>query len=92
MTTNSSNAKRKYDNAMPSTDEGWWESVLAEERLHASVRPPQVAVQKPRPVAQEKTEPATEAMVQPNWDEVQELYANDLRNNYENLMNYLKIG
>jgi len=77
MTTNSSNAKRKYDNAMPSTDEGWWESVLAEERLHAPVRPPQVAVQKPKPVAQEKTEPAAEAAVQPNWDEVKELYAND---------------
>jgi hypothetical protein len=30
--------KRKYENAMPTTDEGWWESVLAEERLHAPSR------------------------------------------------------
>src|SRR5215208_4487949 len=77
MTTNSSSAKRKYDSAMPATDEGWWESVLAEERLHAPVRPPQVVVQKPKPVAQEKTESAAENAVQPNWDEVKELYAND---------------
>src|SRR5215211_423141 len=77
MTTNSSNAKRKYENAMPATDEGWWESVLAEERLHAPVRPPQVGVQKTKPVAQEKTETAQEPTVQPNWDEIKALYAND---------------
>jgi small subunit ribosomal protein S1 len=77
MTTNSSNAKRKYDNAMPATDEGWWESVLAEERMHAPVRPPQVAAQKPKPIAQDKAEPTPETAVQANWDEVKELYAND---------------
>ena len=24
------NAKRKYDDAMPATDEGWWQAVLAD--------------------------------------------------------------
>jgi hypothetical protein len=24
--------KRRYENTMPVTDDGWWESVLAEER------------------------------------------------------------
>lgn len=75
---NSNNAKRKYDNTMPATDEGWWESVLAEERLHAPVRPPQPTVAKPKPVVQEKSEPAQDAPVNhTDWDEVKELYSND---------------
>ena len=41
MDANNSNAKRKYESAMPVTDEGWWESVLAEERQYAPPRPPQ---------------------------------------------------
>ncbi len=78
MTTSNNNAKRKYDNSMPSPDEGWWESVLAEERLHAPVRPPQPTVAKPKPVVQEKVEAVQEAEVNPtNWDEVKELYSND---------------
>jgi small subunit ribosomal protein S1 len=78
MTTNNSNAKRKYDNSMPSTDEGWWESVLAEERLHAPVRTPQATTAKPKPVAQEKVEVVQETVLNPtNWDEVKELYSND---------------
>jgi len=78
MTTNHSNAKRKYDNSMPATDEGWWESVLAEERLHAPVRSPQTAVPKARLAVQEKAEPVPAAAIaQTNWDEVKELYAND---------------
>jgi small subunit ribosomal protein S1 len=76
MTT--SNAKRKYDNSMPSTDEGWWESVLAEERLHAPVRSPQVTTARPKPAVQEKVEPQQEAVPNPtNWDVVKELYSND---------------
>ena len=78
MTTNNSSAKRKYDNAMPSTDEGWWESVLAEERLHAPVRPPQPTTAKPKPVLQEKAEAVQEVDVnRTDWEEVKELYAND---------------
>lgn len=79
MGVNNNNAKRKYESPMPSTDEGWWESVLAEERMHAPVRPQQMAAAKSNPVApQAKTEArqATE-VVQADWDEVRELYSND---------------
>lgn len=73
MGVSNSNAKRKYESAMPSTDEGWWESVLAEERMHAPVRPQQtVAAQQ----VKAETRPATE-VVQADWDQVKELYAND---------------
>ena len=41
MDANSNNTKRKYESAMPFIDEGWWESVLAEERRHTQPRPPQ---------------------------------------------------
>ena len=77
MTPNNSNAKRKYENTMPTTDEGWWESVLAEERLHAPLRTPQPAI-KPKSVQEVKAEPAPdEKIVEPDWDAIKELYAND---------------
>ena len=78
MTLKNNSAKRKYENTMPTTDEGWWESVLAEERLHAASRHPQPAAAKPRPAAQEQTESVEEAEhVQLNWDEIKELYDSD---------------
>ena len=40
MDANSNNTKRKYESAMPIIDEGWWQSVLAEERQHTPSRPP----------------------------------------------------
>ncbi|MGE5378137.1 MAG: 30S ribosomal protein S1 [Bacteroidota bacterium] len=78
MTVKNNSAKRKYENPMPVTDEGWWESVLAEERLHASTRPPQPAAIRPKPALEEKAEsvPATEP-VQADWEEIKELYAAD---------------
>lgn len=78
MTMNNNSSKRKYDNSMPSPDESWWESVLAEERLHAPVRTLQPAAAKPKPVVQEKVEVAPQVEVNPtNWEEVKELYSND---------------
>jgi len=78
MTTNNNSSKRKYDSSMPSPDEGWWESVLAEERLHAPVRTPQPALAKPKPAMQEKVEVVQEVEVNPtNWEEVKELYSHD---------------
>lgn len=78
MTVKNNSAKRKYENTMPVTDEGWWESVLAEERLHAPSRPPQPAAVKPRPAAQEKVETLQAvAPIQTNWDEIKELYSAD---------------
>lgn len=77
MTVNNS-AKRKYENPMPIPDEGWWESVLAEERLHSSVRTPQPATAKPKPSMQERSEPVSDQEIKAtNWDEVKELYSND---------------
>lgn len=77
MDANSSNTKRKYESAMPIIDEGWWESVLAEERQHTPPRPPQGLV-KPKPVSQAKVEsqPAVET-AQTDWNAIQELYSND---------------
>jgi small subunit ribosomal protein S1 len=62
---------------MPIIDEGWWQSVLAEERQHTPPRPLQGA-SKPKPVPPSKTEPAPAAeTVQTDWDMLKELYAND---------------
>lgn len=78
MTVKNNNAKRKYESPMPVTDEGWWESVLAEERLHAPTRPPQIVAVKPKPIVEEKVDLAPAIVpVQTNWDEIKELYAAD---------------
>jgi len=72
------NAKRKYESPMPITDEGWWESVLAEERQYAP-RPPQGG-SKPKPSIQSQAKPEPVPMVQAtqtDWDTIKELYAND---------------
>jgi small subunit ribosomal protein S1 len=77
MDANSNNAKRKYESAMPLIDEGWWESVLAEERQHTQPRPPQGTMKpKPVPVATSEPSPAVEA-VETNWDMIQEIYSKD---------------
>jgi small subunit ribosomal protein S1 len=77
MDAKSSNTKRKYESAMPIIDEGWWESVLAEERQHTSPRPSQGIV-KPRTVPQPKVESVPVAETPPpDWDTLKELYAND---------------
>jgi small subunit ribosomal protein S1 len=74
--SNSSNAKRKYENPMPVTDEGWWESVLAEERQYAPPRQSQSL--KSKPASQAKAEPQPTAPAIPtDWNTIKELYAND---------------
>ncbi|MGB8984695.1 MAG: S1 RNA-binding domain-containing protein [Anaerolineales bacterium] len=77
MEANSSNQRRKYENAMPTTDEGWWESVLAEERQHTTPRLSQ-GTTRPRPVLQAKAElvPPAEAD-ESDWHQVKELYSSD---------------
>src|SRR6266540_1130760 len=77
MDANSNNTKRKYESAMPIIDEGWWESVLAEERQHTSPRPPQGTMKpKPVPLSNAEPSPAVEA-VETNWDMIQEIYSKD---------------
>ncbi len=79
MEANHSNAKRKYENPMPVTDEGWWESVLAEERQYAPPRPSQGGM-KPKPAAQSpmraEPQPTVPAM-QTDWNAIKDLYSND---------------
>jgi len=77
MEASNSNAKRKYENPMPVTDEGWWQSVLAEERQYAPPRPAQGAM-KPKPAPQVKAEPQSAVpAVQTDWNAVKDLYSND---------------
>jgi small subunit ribosomal protein S1 len=77
MDANHSKAKRKYENPMPITDEGWWESVLAEERQYMPTRSPR-AMPKPKPVLEPKAEPLpTGQPAQTDWSTIKELYAND---------------
>jgi small subunit ribosomal protein S1 len=79
MEANNSNAKRKYENPMPITDESWWESVLAEERQYAPPRPSQGAM-KPKLVSQAQVKnepPPTVPSIQTDWDTIQDLYSND---------------
>src|SRR5690606_13673379 len=45
--------KRKYENTMPVIEEGWWESVLAEERLYTRPAP---NTAKPKPAVPSKAE------------------------------------
>jgi len=76
MDANSNNTKRKYESAMPIIDEGWWQSVLAEERQHSSPRPSQGVVKtKASPQSPAATTPA--AAPQPDWEALKELYAKD---------------
>jgi small subunit ribosomal protein S1 len=78
MGLSNNSAKRKYENAMSPIDEGWWESVLAEERLHAPPHSQAYAAARPKPVSPPRTEPAhADAPVHADWSEVKELYSND---------------
>ncbi len=58
-------------------DEGWWNSVLAEEERYHSVppRPPKVEKVAEKTDRIEKPEPPREVSV--NWDQVKELFRND---------------
>ena len=65
--------QKKYQNEMPRTDEGWWESVLAEEQQYSNPRPQ--AATKPAPY-EEKI--LSSAPTQPaDWDLIKQLYAED---------------
>jgi small subunit ribosomal protein S1 len=75
------NKKNDTENSMPVVDDGWWESVLAEEGSHVSSRPPVTRAQTrpevrmdakkadPKPVEQQKTPP--------DWTQVKDLYLRD---------------
>lgn len=73
------NTKRRYENAMPVTDESWWESVLAEERRYSSHAPrPQHVPQKTSPAAPKQQEAAQPAIaLNIDWEHVKGLYRDD---------------
>jgi len=66
--------RKKYRNEMPVVDDGWWESVLADEQKYT---PPH-----PKPVLQVPVDPETEALSEAkanlvDWDSVKQFYKND---------------
>ncbi len=76
-----SGQKKKYIHSMPDTDEGWWESVLAEEEQHYAPRSqpiikPQTA--QLNAAEEEDTEAATaSSLPRVNWDAARKMYAED---------------
>jgi len=73
------NTKRRYDNVMPVTDEGWWESVLAEERRYSSqgsrIQPGTQNTSAAVPKKEESTQSAVAVNV--DWERVKDLYRDD---------------
>ena len=77
MDVKGNNTKRKYENVIPAADEGWWESVLAEERQHAPPRPhPVMAKTRPMPETRLGSGPASETE-HTDWVAVKDLYSSD---------------
>jgi small subunit ribosomal protein S1 len=68
------NHKNNYESPMPVTDDGWWESVLAEDERHAPSSPSRPLIHPPIH-AESKTEEPNR--IQPDWTQVQELYHHD---------------
>jgi small subunit ribosomal protein S1 len=67
------NNRRKHYNEMPVLDEGWWESVLADEQKYASVHAKpalQPAIPRQAPAAEAKPEVV-------DWESIKHLYKND---------------
>ena len=62
-------SNRKNELSMPELDEGWWESVLAEEERNIAPPPKQVKVEEPA-----KTDDAKQST---NWGGVRDLYHQD---------------
>jgi small subunit ribosomal protein S1 len=68
--------KKKTENPMPIVDEGWWNSVLAEESRHA---PPPPVRQTGRTEVRGDSVPAQSAPPKPaaDWNQVKDLYLHD---------------
>lgn len=71
------NEKTKYDKAEPTIDEGWWESVLAEENRYST--PTQRLVQSKPEVQKEagKESVSEEAQITVDWSQIKDLYLKD---------------
>ncbi|HND47649.1 MAG TPA: S1 RNA-binding domain-containing protein [Anaerolineales bacterium] len=71
------NEKTKYDKTEPTIDEGWWESVLAEENRYST--PTQRLVQSKPEVQKEagKEFVSEEAQITVDWSQIKDLYLKD---------------
>lgn len=75
MSEQKDNNKKKYRNEMPVLDEGWWESVLADEQKYVPVYPRVVAQASLLP---ERTEDIPEIKSSAvDWDSVKQFYKSD---------------
>jgi len=68
------NHKNTYESPVPVTDDGWWESVLAEGERHAPSSSSRSPIHPPVRAEVKAEEPNK---VQPDWAQVQELYHHD---------------
>ncbi len=66
--------KQDQENQMPAVDEGWWESVLAEEARHPTHTPVRSS---PKPEARHDGKSEEAAKISPNWVQVKDLYQRD---------------
>lgn len=75
MNDQKDNNRKKYRNDMPVVDEGWWESVLADEQKYTATHPKAV-LQVPSAVEKvvEAPETGTETV---DWDAVKQFYRSD---------------
>lgn len=69
------NGKSKYEQNVPMIDEGWWESVLAEESRHTT-QTQRIPVSKPE-VQKEAGKESSEEQVTVNWSQIKDLYLKD---------------
>jgi small subunit ribosomal protein S1 len=70
------NVKMKHENTAPLIDEGWWQSVLAEENRYSAANQRPGAASKPE-VRREAGKEPPEAQPQVNWDHIRDLYMKD---------------
>jgi len=68
------NRKNGYENPMPVTDDGWWESVLAEDERHTPSSPSRPLI---HPSIRAETKVDEPNKIQPDWTQIQELYHQD---------------
>lgn len=68
------NRKRVSEAPMPTVDEGWWESVLAEEGNRLDKRTSRLA---PRVPTRTEQRPETVPHAEPDWDRAKALFQND---------------
>lgn len=68
-------SRKKYRNEMPVLDEGWWESVLADEKKYSTAH---MRVVPPILDEPEKPNPASDSRsLTVDWDSVRQFYKND---------------